>query len=457
MKKILVVLLILAVAGGVFAQEGEWSLSGMLEIGTRLDLDPNPDQDGTVNAEDKKATVDGIAYFDYDKIRGNLSIGYTKGDVHVGLGYSTAIGTSVDVAFSGEAFQGQFAIDNLVDIIAGNAGLQNSGNSDHKMYYGWSGPYGVDRLWGEFKFIDGMVTLVAAANSPDTEYWNSDKTGVPKNVATKWTSAANPFGDEGTFTKVDHHNYFLTNVELGALSFGVQVPNMFFWAANWASIQKTGTKFVDDALKQTILGVKFEQSPFEFAAQFQLETYGIYFGGKFFAGPITVGLSFIGVLDGDGQKRESAPNDADPQTLSIGGRVDYAGDGFGAGLKAFYGKDEYPYKSVTPGSNFYLTTIGIEPFFFYNAIPSHLQFRLDAGMYFFNETDGNASEKGTVWALQPQIFWNFLGTGAPGGYYEFPTGILIRYRLANADLREFDVYSYNHSANFLDIIFKWGF
>jgi hypothetical protein len=113
-----------------------------------------------------------------------------------------------------------------------------------------------------------------------------------------------------------------------------------------------------------------------------------------------------------------------------------------------------------------LSTIGVEPFFFYDAIPTHLRFALDVGFYFLNDTDGgDSSEKVTVWAFQPQIYWNFLGTGA-GTYWSYDTGIMIRYRMANADTRDLTHFgpvrwtgdpAVNNSVNFLDVVFKWGF
>jgi len=440
------------VAGGVFAQQGEWSLSGMLEIGTRVDFDPQPDVD-----QNDPALVDGIAFNEYDGIQGKLAIGYNRDSINVGLAYSTMGGTTIDTTFDGENFKGQLKVNGLTELIANSS--YNSTN--------------LDRLWGEFKFIDGMITLVPAFNSPDTEYWVSDKTGTlgGANARQDWkTAGGNPFGNGDTFTKVNHKNYLLAGAEIGALGFGIKIPDLFTPDNGaWASYgTKTGNassgKFIDSSIRQIIFGVSFEQSPFEFAAQFYIEKYGIYFGGKFFAGPITVGLSFMGELDGDGKKYTDAAgnviaaNDADPKFIKIGGGVDYDGSGFGAGLKVFYSRDDDVIRVanvITGKTNYYWSEIGVEPYFFYDAIPSHLQFRLDAGMFFLTKTDGNDSAKGTVWALQPQLAWNFLGTGAATGYYNIDTGIFFRYRLAGADLR--DDFNQNLSANILDVIFKWSF
>jgi len=443
------------VAGGVFAQESNWNVWGDVEIGTRLNFDPNPDLDN-----DDPATVKGIGYNEYGAINGKINIGYYgKEGLSVYLFFNTRADTGLGFDFNGNNFRGKIEFGNFL------ANIINEDKSDGAT---------VNALWGEYGFFDGIVTLMAAYWGPDETYWESNTTGAlgpnKKNMwnATAYNGSADPFQEGWTWGNVKEGKVqgLVTRVELGALNFGVIVPGLFVpWSSGWGYEPtevipyNKQAKFVDNTLKKAILGVKFDQSPFEFAAQFQLENYGIYFGGKFFAGPITVGLSFMGMLDGDGRKSDVAPNDADPQALKIGGKVEYDGGIFGVGLKGFYERDERDYKYVgSTVSDFYLSTIGVEPFFFYDAIPSTLRFKLDAGMYFFSETDGNAAEKATVWALQPQLFYSLNGTGSMGGGYPWGwgTGILIRYRLANADLREFTALK-NYSANFLDFVFCWNF
>ena len=457
MKKILVVLLILAVAGGVFAQEGSWSISGGMVVGTRIDFDPDPEQD-----TNDPALVDGIGYFDWQPINGALNIGYNKDSINVSLTFATNE-SGADVSFDGENFKGQIKVDGF------NSLVQNWGHTSAD-----GGRGAISRLWGEFKFFDGIVTLLPAFASPDTEYWVSDKTGTFKDKvaaggSNPWKRLDSPFGGGDTFTKVDHHNYLLAGAEVGGLNFGVQIHNLFAPSNGaWGWQKQTGNTnsnlFVDGVLKQMILGLSFSQSPFEFAAQFKLANYGVYFGGKFFAGPITVGFSAEGILDGDGASLTGKDgtviaNDADPQQVKIGGKVEYAGDDFGGGLSGFYEKKDLGMETKAR-SDWYLSTVGIEPFFYYAAIPSHLMFRLDVGFYFFNDTDGNTSDKATVWALQPQLFWNFLGTGATDSWWGgFNTGIVIRYRLANADTRDLTHFggTANNSVNFADVIFKLSF
>jgi len=471
MKKILVVLLALFVAAGVFAQEGEWSIYGDVEIGTRLNFDPDPDVDG----KDDPAVVDGIAYWDWDKQHGKLGIGYSRGIANIGLTLLSEGDAVFDLAFNGDNYKGQFSFANLIAVLSGNGGG-----------YGWWGNDTINRLWGEYKFVQGLVTVQAAVSSADTQYWVSDTTGTFKDTAlaryntgdgtvgsglgndgvykSGWRSVTEPFGGGSTFTKVDHHNYLLLGADISSLSFGVMLPNLFIplhtdpWGAggavdSWANYETRtdlSPELLAHALPYTVIGVKFAQSPFEFAAQFNMAHYGVYFGGQFFAGPITVGLSFMGVLDGS---RDEA---YDPKQIKIGGKVGYSASLFGAAISGFYSRDEVPY---IPNDT-YQSVIGVEPYFYYDAIPSHLRFQLDMGMYFVNEINDTADtkEKAVVWAMQPQVFWNFTGTGA-ATYWGFGTGVIVRYRFASADFRDKGVTTdtNNNSANFLDVAFKFSF
>jgi hypothetical protein len=471
MKKILVVLLILAVAGGVFAQQGEWSIGGKVEIGARINFDPQPDVD-----QDDPATVNGIGFNEYDPVQGGLNLTYMKEGLSVGLSYKTFGDSSIDAAFNGENFKGQVAVDHPLKFFSMGTGFNAGADRGD-----------ISRLWGEYKFLNGVVTLVGAFASADTQYWVSDLTGSYKadplyngelyGSFRGWESfGANPFFHGNSFTKVDHHNYLLAAVDLSALNFGVMIPGLFPYSGNWGygHGEKTSTQVVKDSVRQTVLGLSVNHSPFEVAAQFYIENYGIYFGGKFFAGPITVGLSFMGELDGDGQPYSvngvETLADADPKRIKIGGGVEYSGPGFGAGVKGFYDMNEGVGSGDQVGGYYttwadswlnggisYLTTIGVEPSFFYDAIPSHLRFTLGAGMYFLNYTDGDVSSRGAVWALQPEVQWNFLGTGTGGYYYPLDTAIFARYRLVGADGRDTWGPDAIGSVNFFDIIFKWSF
>jgi putative cofactor-binding repeat protein len=499
MKKILVVLLVLAVATGVFAQEGEWSFDGTAEIGAYIDFDPDASVDGI------KATSGPVHYnrlYDgFDGIKGKLGINYNR-----------------DIFGAGLTIQ---SINNWADpMLIGTvnaAGENYNFNVESNVNAILDGSPGFRQLWGNYTFLNGVFFLETSYSRgwAGDAYWVSNKVGAFRN----WNGRANaviagPFVDLHTFTMLDNNgdagaftgdsssSYIVGNVQLQGLSFGLMVRDIFrgskqyflddpdargftdvlsrddfdeLWGyANaddatkeviddlWDTFGVTlPMTFVDDVLKKMIFGVKFEMSPIEVAAQFLMEDYGVYVGGKWMLGPVTVGLSFMGILN---EKYVSQVNpvtyekkyEATEQThMKVGGGVDYEADSFSAWIKAFYAIEG----NANKADYIQGTEIGVEPGFSYNVIPSHLQFKLDTGFYFFGyKSNGEKVTKfggmdlSTVqYALQPQLFWNFLGTGA-GGYGG--TGIALRYRLVGGDADKFNPIGMN---NKFDVQFKYSF
>jgi len=488
MKKILVVLLILAVAGGVFAQQGSWSLSGQAQIGTRVDFDPTPghvdnygETKGANNPNNDQALVNGSMYFrpyDYwSAIRGEVSLGYTRGPMGVGLSFDTSGFINGTATATGENYRFQ-VVSGLNNLIYPNSeNFRASGST----FVGGGGSgadssHVLSRLWGEYRMLNGLVALEIAYRSRDTEFWVSDKTAAidDDNFIRGYSMIAQLFKDSHTFTKVDRGNFLLTNLNFENFQAGIMVPQLFptSYTAGQAAHQgvtsrigrnpntgeliydeetgdlvrnKSGrVELVEDVIKQSILGIKFSQSPIEVAGQFKLADYGVYIGGKFFMGPVTFGLSFSGILD----------NDVD-QIFKFGGRVDYNAGLFGAGIRGFYGR--LP-RTTSAGADYYDSVLGIEPSFFYNAIPSHLRFQLDAGFYFDNTNMTLDNEdKEIIWAVQPQLFWNFAGTGA-GDYWGFGTGMILRYRLMSDPFKATGIggENGNRRTNALDVAFKFS-
>jgi len=483
MKKILVVLLVLAVATGVFAQQGEWSLSGTVDIGAYIDFDP----DGPTNGDNEEVLYTGSGWFQpydyYGPINGKLEIGYqlesTKVEVRIGT-YDELFGGGVTHDGENFKFQADADLGAITGLLGGAVG--NSG-----------------RLWGYYKLLNDLVHLEVAYNSRDAQFWSSDTTGAfadeggpgsslsyfHKNISdssgwdwnSKWSFHGWEtwvFGGGSSFTKVDHNNYLLASVDLEGLSFGIMMNNLFFddnanadnmmnrigagagndpWdvasdmngngfkgfpKALGGDNPRHGYSLVDLVLKKLIFGLKFEMSPIEVAAQIMMEDYGVYFGGKWFVGPVTVGLSFMGILsptDSDGARIDGQRN------MKVGTNIEYNADSFGANIKGF----------IALGGNtndVNATQIGVEPGFFYNVIPTHLFFRTDIGFYFtnvYNQSEKNTDKSGVDWAVRPQLIWNFLGTGAANGYYGMSTGMLFRYVLVS------------DAINALDIAFKFKF
>jgi hypothetical protein len=417
MKKILVVLLVLAAATGVFAQEGEWSLGGNVEIGTIVDFSHDDIIAG--------GSTYNLPYNGWGPIKGFLGLGYQRDQLFVGLDFHTEdddfLRANVYYDAGNYALQAQ---SNFIDF------LGKTSKNEH-------------RLWGYYKLLNEMVTLEAAFQARDTEFWVSDTTGAfQRYVLSDWSHGnplnQQPWGPSFTFSHTDGDgrgniglNYLLTNVNLSNLEFGVMLPNLF------PNVRYGRSNLLTDVMKKALLGFKFTMQPIEVAAQFQMGNYGVYFGGKWFIGPVTAGLSFNGILDPDDPNKK----------MRFGGGVEYNPGVFGAWIKAFYAMN-----GPTANRD---TQIGIEPGFFYNVIPSHLQFRTNVGFYFSGGKSGGTKQDLEVgWAVQPELFWNFLGTGA-GSYWAYGTGMIVRYRLLADD--DTSRASRMGKTNALDVNFKFSF
>jgi len=457
MKKFLVVLLILSVAGGVFAQ-GEWSVGGRAEIGTILNFHNDLDE----------ALIGGHAYNRYGwygDINGEFDINYKRDGLDAYIMLNTAEWLAVGMTYDG----GNYMFNAEVPFInmLGTGGLGYYGTpawdpDDHTNEPGFFRANNLWRLWGWYKMLDEMVHMEAAFVSRDTNFWISDET-----VGEVFDDLGGFYGLEGWgFASVDGHNYFLVDFNFSGLSFGAMLPSVFNmpfgdggkWGQGgglvsypppdydetavpgyhpsmnwWAS----AVPFVDGVLKQMIIGAKFEMSPIEFAIQFNMANYGAYFGAKTSMGPVGFGLSFEGIFSDTMVWSDDADDFIDgPFTdetrAAFGASVDYNGGAFGAKLRIGYAVASVDW--VDP-------VFGIVPSFWYNVLPDNLAFSLDAGFWFFTGDDSDVH-----WKFTPQLFWNFKGTGA-GADYWWPnqTGFIIRYTM------EKDTY------NALDVTFKWNF
>jgi len=433
MKKILVVFLVLAVAGGVFAQDGNWSLSGQAIVGARMDFDPDPS--GTVDPD--PALIWGTDYWypyaGWDDDVGKLGLAYNGFQgLSLGVTFSWVSGLYGDVQYDGENFKYQTKANLTSAFIQGNGDF--FGN--------------VDRLWGSYLLMN-IVTLEAATNARDNQWWTSDLTAGfldwnyghwskwPEYAGRPWFSGNNGDVTLEAFTHVDHNSMILIDVGLENLSFGLQMKNFTNKDAVYTGDRKLpGNKeLVEDVLKKMVFGIKFELSPIEVAAQFLMENYGVYLGGKFFIGPVTVGASFMGILN----------DPVNGQHIKAGVDVGYKNDMFTAGIIGYYDVQD-----ANKDGTDYQSRIAFEPRFCYYVIPTHLSFAIDGGFYFVNtyyDKEKSVEDSDVIWAFQPQLWWNFLGTGAagPGGYWGFGTGMIIRYRVVKEEV------------NALDVVFKWSF
>ena len=414
MRKILVVLLVLSVLGGAFAQDG-WSVSGTAEIGTILNLYDDGSDMAKIGAHAYNR------YGWYGDVNGTLTVNYSQGGLNAFIGFDTAAGISTGFTFTGDRFV-FCAEKDLIGMLGG---------------FAWDGTdvdffsiVSVGKLWGYYTMLNDMVHMEIAYVSRDTNFWNSDGT------------AGDMFEDFGYgYASVDGENYFLTNLLFSGLEIGVMIPGVFagFGARDNDGRRGRGTAInggwpmtpegyhpsmedweyrdlIDGVFKQLVAGMKFTMHPIEFAAQFSMADYGAYLGAKWFVGPLTLGLNFQGEFD-------------TTTIAAIGASAAYNAGQFGAKVGAgFFYVDT---AGVDP-------VIGVMPSFFYHVLPDNMSVSLDALFRFGNDN--------FYWEFTPQIFWNFKGTGFWGAdYWAVDTGMIIRY------------YAAKDSFNALDITFKWNF
>lgn len=477
MKKILVVLLVLAVAGGVFAQASNWSMAAAVEIGTRIDFDPRiagapvsklQEYESDVGTP-KKPKTEQVAlangslwnWWDWPRIKAVLNYagpGYT-----VGLEMNTRHDNEFYISFARPNFKAKGAVWGFEDIFWKTQDGSGGVPSTWPFAGGAAENRTLKRLWGEYYLLDGMVTIEAAYLSEDlNSFWTSDKTATfyyhMTEVARNWLDEGRNwkgwyyknhgfFDNVETFTRVDGHTYFRANLSFSGFDFGLMVPGLFGNGKNGTAgvnprADDGGNRFVKDSMKQSIFGAKINMHPIEFAAQFKFQDYGVYFGGKFFLGPVSIGASFMGIMNPEQQ------SNADKR-IKVGGEVSYDAGAMGAGVKAYLDRNNGPVQKDDPNYiDGYNQLVAFQPYFFFKVIPSHLGFKLDAGFYFTSNVVGKVTLSDMYWALQPAFFWNFNGTGAPLSYgwasgAGAATKMMARYRMI----------SNTNSA--LDIIFSW--
>jgi hypothetical protein len=384
-----------------------------------------------------------------------VNIDYTRGPLVFNFEFNTRGEHETGITFSGDNYKAQGKVNNLLSV------LQS----------GYANP--IKRLWGEFDMLDGLLNLVVAYRGADTDYWVSNKVATFMNDDLG-NSMRSPrimaggsggqgylghgfFDNDHAFTKTDQHTYLLGNLKFSGLELGLMIPNIVGnggggtpngygmveddrWTAGGIGLQ-----LVDDVLMKSVLGVKFVMAPIEIAMQFRPDDVGTYFGGNFDVGPVKIGLSFMGVFpDPDKASRMAVIGLPIDDRVKIGGGFTYNAGVFGASINGSLDKTTVFDGLIT------LQVLSINPGFWYNVIPSHLAFQLDTGFYFASLETGDDTESEFYYAVSPQLYWNFRGTGASRGYSwgsggSGRTGIAVRYRVVSK------------AANVLDLVFNWAF
>jgi len=425
MRKVLVVLLVLSVLGGVFAQ-GSWWVGASASMGVVLDFE----------GDDGKIYVgNNLQCCCMTSPHALLSANYSDGGLTASLtfGYA-AFGHSPDhpgkimaaLTYWGDnyAFGAQGSLDALLN---DTTWFDSTGNDDWVGLFQMANP----RLWGYYKFLDGMVHLEGAISGRHNHWWQSD-------TSTGWIFNGN--SDELGWSNLTYTNGLITNVSFAGLEFGVVLKDFFTVAPGaglWSRGAYAGAKNITDVFDTAVFGVKFAMDPVEFAAHFLVDDVQAYLGMRWFAGALTLGLNFEGKL--------GVENDDTTQFARFGAGVDYNGGAFGAGVKAGYAVD-----MIGDGA----WEAGLVPSFWYNVLPNNLLFRMYARLLF--------TEDDFDYGFAPALFWNFKGTGAGALPWDggVDTGIGIGYRFGTigAFRSNSGTGSIHASENFneVNIVFRWA-
>ncbi|MCL2209183.1 MAG: hypothetical protein FWC19_02850 [Treponema sp.] len=445
MKKILVVLLILAVAGGVFAQ-GNWSLSGLVELGATMDFNNAGQFEGDrpgFNAKDFAKWGD-----DGGVNRAQLGLSYGRDGFSAGLKFSTFNQIIGDIAYYGD-----------------NYSLGAQGHLFNAFLYNWSGGVGNElQAWGNYSMLNGMVDLLVGVNKWISDPWSSDLSFgifrgdkfISGNKYNRWGSfdLQGDSGSPGSYPiKEQSHIWanlccrsgIMANFNFSGISFGAMLRSTpenwgggvpFFWDSK---SDKEGDNshneldLIEGVLSTLILGMKFDFYPIQVAAQFNVEKFGAYVGLNWtFTDAISAGLSFLGTF------KELDTNDIQDTLAVFGASLNYSADVFGVALKAGYYFDANIQETSETGNG---GIVGIAPSVWFNVIPSHLQVNVASDFMFGDEGFG--------WRFVPGILWNFKGTGAG----DWSTGIGLHYALFKPYGAQLDSDNYNEA----NITFRWNF
>ena len=191
MKKSLVFLLILAVAGGIFAQEGSFSWSGAVDVNARMDFLPDDPEIYVIDDAMTAATVD---------------FAYTLGGLELGIGFAAKYFDADDGLIN----------DATIGLKAGYTG-DNYGLHAEMDFLSSAGltSAGPTSLWGYYTFLDGGLRLDAAYKGGGNGIWAVSDI-VKDEFFDGWDKLDGGAGLQFTFTGVD------------SLSVGAQFPFVNF-------------------------------------------------------------------------------------------------------------------------------------------------------------------------------------------------------------------------------------
>ena len=238
MKKTLVILLILAVAGGVFAQEV--TFSGNVQIGTEFNFDA------------KDSPMEGTGEWD-DMNQGVVTLGYDNEGFHAELNFKgtydksagdPAYKVGASASYDGDDYKINVGVDDVFGVISTLASLGGLGIGGYSP---------VNSLWGYWYFLDKQLKLDIAYKGYEDFAWR-----ISDRIASGWDNMDGLGAIKITFAPA----------AVEGLSAGIFFPGADYDSGiagyPWGGL-------LNDMFKNMVFGVKFEQDNFGAAAMVKLD------------------------------------------------------------------------------------------------------------------------------------------------------------------------------------------
>ena len=374
MKKALVLLLILAVAGGAFAKGNSQAaaaaddamvvgVGGEVRIGTDVDFIGGPFKEATMSPNADHSY--GFAKVTFDKGAGHVDLNfkatYEEVPGYMDPGVDGVLGDPLDPLdpFGFDDFWvdavplmgGQFVVTGEFGDGVNGAELPYKLKAGVKM--GEAFLFDVDSLYGYFLFLDRQLKLDVAYKGYETIYWRASDI-----VAEAWDNLDGNSGVEISFMPK----------ALAGLNAGIFFPGENGYDGGFPSA--ASKLFTKDFLQRIVVGAKYSADAFAASAMFKGDAYaaqGVNFGFKF-TGIDKLSLGLDAQLDNLGKF-------GDVGIFSIGANGEYASAPITAGLTVSF-VTEKAANVADPTKTDSLGELTIKPYFYYDIVADTLQARI---------------------------------------------------------------------------------
>jgi hypothetical protein len=276
MKKALVLFLILAVAGGLFAG-GELSKSGSAEIGAKIDLATTGGPFLTIGGDD-----------DYDRVEGTFSLGYTDGGLKIDLaatakywektfkGADTNITLTATYTADRYGFRVRTSVKDIVSAIGSASTTVVTGTdftdvtavTTTTTSYVGALPAA---LYGYYKFMDGGLKFTVSYKGGSDGIWEATSVVKKDNSSYKWNGGGG-FDVLDGFAGIQFTYTGIENLKAGAM-FGLGSNSV---KTVW------NNKFVDMFLLTSSFGLKYDTGDMGFSVQASLRPKTVAHPSLFF-------------------------------------------------------------------------------------------------------------------------------------------------------------------------------